>query len=243
VNRLHIPAEQIESGTTTIRGERLTYLRDVLRLRPGSPVEVFDGVGHVYAAVVESFADDAARLTLGAREDRPFGGVRVTLLQGLPKADKLELIIQKAVELGVSRIVPVQMHRCIVKLDERKAADRVERWQKIADEAARQSGRAEVAVIAPVVSLDSVLRSPPAADERRFVLDEEERNTRLRDVLDGGGAFTFLIGPEGGIAREEVAAAQRAGFRTVTLGPRVLRTETVALATLSIVQHVLGDLG
>ena len=166
----------------------------------------------------------------------------MTLLQGLPKADKLELIIQKAVELGVTTIVPVETERSIVKLDSRKAVERVARWQKIAEEAARQSQRAEIATIEPVMSVSAALARAKESGEHRLVLDEEERTVRLRDQL-AAGSFTFLIGPEGGLTRDEVEAATRAGFIPVTLGPRILRTETVGLAVLAIVQHVLGDLG
>lgn len=244
MNRLRLPPGELSGSTVTVRGEPLSYLRDVLRLRVGAPIEVFDGEGHVYPSTLARYAEDGgAVLELGAREDRPFGGVKVTLLQGLPKADKLELIIQKAVELGVTTIVPVETERSIVKLDAKKAADRVARWQKIAEEAARQSKRAEIAAIEPVVSLSTALSRPIESGERRLVLDEEERTVRLRDRFAGADSFTFLIGPEGGLTRSELEAATRAGFIPVTLGPRILRTETVGLAVLAIVQHVLGDLG
>ena len=179
-------------------------------------------------------------LELGPREDRPFKGVRVTLLQGLPKGDKFELIVQKAVELGVTTIVPVSTERSIVKLDDRKAADRVVRWQRIAEEAARQSQRADMPTIAQVTPLKAILSRPAADGERRVVLDEEERTARLRDVLGSPASCTVLVGPEGGLARTEVDAAVSAGFAQATLGPRILRTETVALTLLAIVQHVLG---
>jgi 16S rRNA (uracil1498-N3)-methyltransferase len=132
----------------------------------------------------------------------------------------------------------------VVKLDERKAADRAERWQRIADEAARQCGRAEVMKVMAPVSLRDAVAMPPALDERRIVLDEEERSTRLRDTFGSAGTrYSFLVGPEGGLTRAEVQLAKAAGFVPVTLGPRILRTETVGLALLSIVQHALGDLG
>jgi 16S rRNA (uracil1498-N3)-methyltransferase len=244
MNRLHVRAGDIDGPQVTVRGESVGYLRDVLRLKPGAPLEVFDGEGHVYPAVLHTYGEGIALLDLGARQDRPFTGIRVTLLQGLPKADKLELIVQKAVELGVTTITPVATERSIVKLDERKAAERTERWQRIADEAARQCGRADVTSVTPPVSLKEALAQPPLEGERRIILDEEERGTRLRDVLGSPAApYCFLIGPEGGLTRAEVQLAQAAGYLPVTLGPRILRTETVGLALLAIVQHVLGDLG
>jgi 16S rRNA (uracil1498-N3)-methyltransferase len=244
LNRLHLPPRELKGPATIVRDEALAYLREVLRLRPGAAIEVFDGEGAVYPSVLERYVEDGALLKLGAREDRPFQGAPITLLQGLPKADKLELIVQKAVELGARRLVPVSTERSIVRLDDRKAADRVARWQKIADEAARQSGRADLMTIDAVSSLDQILAQSAAPSEKRFVLDEEERTTRLRDVLTpGASGYSFLIGPEGGLTREEVGAARAAGFTAVTLGRRVLRTETVALTVLSIVQYALGDLG
>ena len=244
MHRLHLPAAQIHPPLTVVHGERARYLRDVLRLRPGETLELFDGEGHAWPATVSSFGADEAELKVGEREERPFLGVRVTLVQGLPKGDKFELVLQKAVELGVTRIVPAACERSIVKLEERKAAERVQRWQKIADEAARQCGRADTALVMPVQSLVSFVAQPAAADERRILLDEEERTRRLRDELtDAGAHYLFVVGPEGGLSRAEVESARRGGYVPVTLGPRVLRTETVGLAVLSVVQHVLGDFG
>jgi 16S rRNA (uracil1498-N3)-methyltransferase len=244
VHRLHLPASELKGATAVVGGDALSYLRDVLRLRPGSPIEVFDGEGGIYPSVLERYVEDGVRLTLGARIERSFTGVRVTLFQGMPKADKLELIIQKAVELGATAVVPVTTERSIVRLDERKAADRVARWQKIADEAARQSGRADGMSVGPLLSMNELLQRPAEPAEKRIVLDEEERTVRLRSMLGGGDArYSLLIGPEGGLTREEVAAARTRGFAPATLGPRILRTETVALAVLSILQHSLGDLG
>ena len=244
MNRLHLPPSELKGDTATVRGDALGYLRDVLRLRPGAPIEVFDGEGHVYASSLTGYVDDGAELSLGAREDRPFTGVRVTLFQGLPKGDKFELIVQKAVELGATSIVPVATERAIVKLDERKAADRIVRWQKIADEAARQSKRADRLLIEPVLSFDALVSRAVKAGEKRLVLDEEETRMRLRDQLtDSVASYGVLIGPEGGLTRDEVRLAKMAGFVPVTLGARILRTETAGLAVLTAIQYALGDFG
>lgn len=244
MNRLHVPADELGGETVTIRGEPLGYLREVLRLRPGAPIEVFDGAGRVYAARLERFVDDGAELSLGPAQARLFQGVRVTLAQGLPKGDKFELVVQKSVELGARAVSPVSTERSIVRLDAQKAAERVRRWQRIADEAARQCGRADVMTVEALVDLGTYVARPPAPDEVRLVLDEEERTRPLRaSLVDSSKHYVMLVGPEGGLTRDEVAAAKRGGFVPVTLGPRVLRTETAGLAVLSIVQHVLGDLG
>jgi 16S rRNA (uracil1498-N3)-methyltransferase len=244
MNRLHLPASELRGASVTIGGEALSYVKDVLRLRPGAPIELFDGEGGIFPSTLERFADDGAVIALGVREERPFRGVRITLLQGLPKADKFELVVQKAVELGVTSVVPVACERSIVKLDAKKAAERVGRWQKIADEAARQSQRAEVATVEPVTSIGAWMARPVQPNEKRLVLDEEEKHTRLRDAIAGPDvSYQILIGPEGGLTREEVASARAAGFVPVTLGPRILRTETAGLAALAIIQNLLGDLG
>lgn len=242
MNRLHVPRSAILGDHATVRGPSASYLRDVLRLRAGDPLEVFDGEGRVFASTLAGYVDDGAELALGPAQERPFAGVRVTLAQGLPKGDKLELVLQKAVELGVTSFAPVACERSVVKLEPKKASERVERWQKIADEAARQCGRADVVTVEPVQTLEQFVRSPSHAGARRLILDEEERDRRLRtELVDRDAHYVLLVGPEGGLARREVQAAVASGFMPVTLGPRILRTETVGLAVLSVIQHVLGD--
>lgn len=244
MNRLLIPPAELEFPRVVISGESLTYLRDVLRLRPGAKLEVFDGQGRAWSSVLVEYVVDGASLELGEETSRAFEGVSVTLWQGLPKSDKLELVVQKAVELGVRSVRPVECERSIVKLDAKKAAARVERWQKIANEAARQSRRADVATVEPVVSFAEAMRLPKAANERRLILDEEEQALRLRDALGSAeDTYVILVGPEGGLTREELQAAKAAGFTAVTLGPRILRTETAGIAVLAVLQHVLGDFG
>jgi 16S rRNA (uracil1498-N3)-methyltransferase len=244
VNRLHIAAERLRGRTVVVRDDALLYLRDVLRLRPGAPVEVFDGEGGVYPSTLGAWLVDGAELELGPREERAAPGVRVTLAQGIPKGDRIDFIVQKAVELGAQALVPVACERSVVKLDAAKAADRVQRWQRIAEEAARQCGRADTCRIDPVCKVEQLVFRPAQPGERRLVLDEEERTVRLRDELrKPGESWTILIGPEGGLARDEVDLAVRGGYVPVTLGPRILRTETAGMAVLAVMQHVLGDLG
>jgi 16S rRNA (uracil1498-N3)-methyltransferase len=242
MNRLHVPRNEIHGDTITVEGRALSYLRDVLRIRPGEPIEIFDGEGRAYPSVLERYAGDGAVIKLGGVIERPFAGVRVTLAQGLPKGDKLELVLQKAVELGVTSFVPLACERSVVKLDPKKAAERVERWQRIGDEAARQCGRADTVTVEPVQGLVTFVNKDRQGNERRLILDEEEKSTRLRSILsDAGAHYVLVVGPEGGLSRNEIEAAKRGGFIPVTLGPRVLRTETVGLAALSVIQHVLGD--
>jgi len=244
MHRLKVAPGTLAASEATIDGAALRYLRDVLRLRVGDAVELFDGAGTAASAQLTRVEADGAALSVGEVRQVASGAVRITLAQGLPKSDKLELVLQKAVELGATALVPLACERSIVKLDGPKAVERVARWQKIADEAARQCGRADTLQVLPVQSLRSFVAQPSAVDEVRLLLDEEERTVRLRDrLVDASAHHLLLVGPEGGLARSEVEAARAGGYQPVTLGPRVLRTETVGLAAISVVQFALGDFG
>ena len=163
--------------------------------------------------------------------------VSITLFQGLPKLDKMELIIQKAVELGVDGITPVQMSRSIVKLDEKKAKDKVTRWQAIAESAAKQSKRTTIPTINQVISLNNVVKT---FSEYDLVLLPYECKNGMQDTIDAlntikkGMKIAVLIGPEGGFDLKEVSLAEELGAKTISLGKRILRTETAAITTLSM---------
>ncbi len=246
--RLHVPPEQLAQaeaagGLVALSAEQHRYLALVLRLRPGEPVEVFDGLGARFASAVESVGDSLA-LRLGARAQSAPGPVEVWLGQALAKSDKLELVIQKATELGVARVLPFAAARSVVKLDEGRGESRTGRWRKIAQEAARQCGRADVPVIDKPRSLRELLALLGAEPERRgLVLDPGEHALRLGAAARGERKLLLVIGPEGGLSPEEVAACAEAGVTSVSLGALVLRTETAGLAALSIVQHLAGALG
>ncbi len=224
--------------------ERHHYLVHVLRVREGQAVEVFDGRGHAWPARVESATAERVELSLGAPRAESMAGRRVTIVQGLPKGDKLEWVIEKAVELGAHAVLPVECARSVVKLDAQRAAKRVERWRKIAEEAARQSGRSDVPEVQDVIPL-SRLATVLEEGTRVLVLDEEERTRRLSEALpdDGQIPVAFVVGPEGGLTREEVARLISEGGVPVSLGALILRTETAALAALSVVRHRDGLLG
>jgi 16S rRNA (uracil1498-N3)-methyltransferase len=232
-----------ESAPSSVRleGPGFHHLR-VARVRPGESVEVFDGRGRAWAAKVERLAEDHAWLALGEPRAVPVGRP-VILLQGLPKGDKLELVLQKSTELGVAAIWPVTTARSILRLEPRAAENRRLRWQRIVEEAARQSGRADVPPVAPVRPLFEAVQALPAGIQL-LVLDEEERERNLsRAMGDGSGALALVVGPEGGLDREEVAELRQAGGESVTLGPLVLRTETAALVALAVLRHRQGLLG
>ena len=238
--RLYLPI----TGTpeeARVEGERLHYLSRVLRLKAGDALEVFDGEGRAFPASIAQLDEGAALLRLSSPRavER---GTPVFLLQGLPKGDKLELILQKATELGASGFFPVETERAVVKLAPARAQERRTRWQRIVEEASRQCGRADVPTVEPVRPLLAALDALPPLT-RVLVLDEEERARRLGAAFTPGTPTALVIGPEGGLARAEVEALVARGALPVSLGPLVLRTETASLAALAVLRHLEGALG
>jgi 16S rRNA (uracil1498-N3)-methyltransferase len=226
-----------------LEGAAFHHLR-VLRVGVGDVLEVFDGRGRAWPAEVLSVEEDGARVRLGAESfapaSRPIG-----IVQALPKADKLELVLQKGTELGAAAFYPALSTHSLVRLSASAAAQRLKRWQRIADEAARQSGRRDVPQVHPLLPLlEAVRRLPPGT--RVLVLDEREERRRLAEAAEGaepGGPLALVIGPEGGLSEEERAGLHRLGAVSVSLGPLVLRTETAALAALAVLRHREGRLG
>ncbi len=244
--RLFVPTENLAGGQVTLEGEPHRYLTRVLRFGAGAQVDLFDGRGLEVAATILRAGSKGVTLELGERRHAtPRPTPPVTLLQGLPRAEKMDLVIQKATELGATRVVPVRATRSATGQQARG-----DRWTKIAQEAARQCGRADSLILSSVVPLDEAIASLKARTTR-IVPWEEAPNARsigraLPPATDDSAKISgvdVLIGPEGGLTAEEVAVARAAGFEVVTLGPRILRTETAAIAALAIIQDHLGALG
>lgn len=228
------------AGAMRVSGPRFHHLAIVLRVRAEEALEVFDGRGQVFDAKVVSVEADALTVQLGAPRAVP-PPRRVTVVQGLPKADKLELVLQKGTELGASAFWPVAMKRCVVKLDG-KEEKKLERWRRIVEEAARQCGRADVPEVLEPVRLAEVAMT----DTTVLVLDEAERSLPLSDAVrsvEASRSLALVVGPEGGLDRSEVDALVEHGALAVTLGPNILRTETAALAALAVIRHLDGLLG
>lgn len=239
--------------TTNIEGERIiidsedvAHIKRVLRLACGDRITVCDGKGFDYdAQIVELREREIVCRALARRAAETEPELEVTLFQALPKAAKMEYIIQKTTELGIAKIVPCALQRCVVKLDGKQAeAKKTARWQKIAQEAAKQSGRGIVPEVAAPVSFAAAVEQLQAADIC-FVPYECEEQTTLRAVLtaaDKPRRIAFMIGPEGGFDPQEIARLQQHGIKTVTLGKRILRTETAGEAVLAMVMYELGDI-
>jgi 16S rRNA (uracil1498-N3)-methyltransferase len=236
------------AGEVVLSGTSAHHLRDVLRARPGESVVVCDADGDEISCVVEGADAGGVRLRIVARRtsdaEPPYEAV---LLQGLAKGERMDVLVQKSVELGVSRIVPFASSRCVVRLDREEGRRKAERWSRIAEEAAKQSGRSRIPVVAPPVSFEEALEIARSADLRflpwegekaRNLLDfreNPENRLTVSEVTETGRRPTiaFLIGPEGGFALEEVEKARAAGLSTITLGRRILRTETAGPAVLA----------
>lgn len=243
--RLFYPLPDEPPTQIRLEGARFHHLVHVLRLVAGDELEVFDGRGRSFASRVIAVERASAAVSLGPPVEASRGR-RVTLVQSLPKSEKMEWIIQKATELGAGAIAPVQSARSVVKLSGSKAEQRVQRWQTIAEEAARQSGRSDVPEILPIEQLETRIRDM-ATRARCFVLDEEEQEISLAQAfspaLSDRSSIALVIGPEGGFDRREIESLVQFGAIPVTLGERKLRTETASLAALAVILHLDGHLG
>ena len=248
MQRFFAEKSQIDQENKKIRlvGNDVNHIRTVLRMKPGEEVWISDGEKYEYHCVILSLTEEEILLDiLYAQEPAYELPGRIVLFQGLPKADKMELIIQKAAELGAHCIVPVNMKRCVMKLDEKRAEKKLKRWQQIAQSAAEQSRRMLVPEICALTDLDGALRMAQDLDVILIPYELEKGMARTREVLDRlvpGQSIGIFIGPEGGFEEEEVEKARKAGAVPITLGHRILRTETAGLALLSVLMFRLeGD--
>jgi len=247
IRRLFVPAEKWIGALAVVEGEPHRHLARVLRARPGDKVTLFDGRGGEADAEVLAIERDQTTLSLGARRQVAApAGPRVVLLQSLARGEKMDFIVQKTTELGVHEIVPIAAGRSVARLPGAEATPRRARWEKIAQEAARQCGRADVPAIAAPRSLADAVASSDGnqPDHLRLALWEGSRGRPLRAALAdrAPNAVTLLVGPEGGFAEEEIAAAAQSGFEIVGLGPRILRVETAAVVAVALVQFATGAL-
>ncbi|MBI3399119.1 MAG: 16S rRNA (uracil(1498)-N(3))-methyltransferase [Deltaproteobacteria bacterium] len=242
--------EQIDDNKkmVLITGKELHHLKDVLRLKKGNEVIVFNGKGQELAGIIEAVSKNEAsiiiRKKLNTSSESRF---EIILCQGLAKAEKMDMIIQKAIELGVSRVVPFIAERVVPNVDNEKIIKKTRRWKRIALEAAKQCRRSVIPEIEEPISFTKVLSRCSADDERylKIISWEGENKNTLKDVLraDKYSGSVVLIGPEGGFSEAEVDEAKRSGFAPVMLGPRILRTETASISILAIIQYELGDMG
>lgn len=236
----------IAGDSVTVTGELYRHMARVLRLKEGDEVQLTDAAGkrHIGEIAASGGKSLTVRITSTENPTEQAPRLRVTLYQGLPKGEKLDLILQKCTELGITEVVTFDAARSIVKLSGERSASRLGRYEKIVQEAARQSGRRSAPRVAIGASLKEVLKE--AQHEVKLLLWEGEQTTRLRETFDAHPeheSVAIVVGPEGGLSTEEVQQAMGHGFVPVTLGERILRTETAGLAMLSILQFHWGDMG
>ncbi|MDE7417600.1 MAG: 16S rRNA (uracil(1498)-N(3))-methyltransferase [Lachnospiraceae bacterium] len=247
-----VEPSQISDRSVIITGDDVNHIRNVIRLKPGDEISISNGVdGRDYRCGIEEITDTEVVCTLRfIKEDGVELPSRVYLFQGLPKGDKMEFIIQKMVELGVYEIIPVAMKRCVVKLDDKKAKAKTARWQGIAEAAAKQSKRGVIPRVREVMGYQEALKYAENLDvklvpyEMENLLEGAAGMAGTRQVIDSlepGQSVAVLIGPEGGFEENEIQSAIDCGMRPITLGKRILRTETAGMTVMAWIMYQLED--
>jgi len=246
MHRFMVDPGKIRDGVISIEGSDLKHLSQVLRLGNGDAIQAFDGSGKEYTArLTEIKKDQAIAVIVDSYQAGTEPRVRLTLYQGLPKMEKMDLIIQKAVELGAYRIVPVLTQRTVVKLDGSTAEKKLKRWTRIAIEAAKQCRRACVPEIERPLTLKDALKDLGNPDLAIALYENEKKG--LKELLkcyniNDVGNIALFIGPEGGFTQEEADEMRQSGIRTAGLGGRILRTETAAISGISIIMYEMGEM-
>ncbi len=245
MHRFFVEPSQIREKEIVITGPDVNHIRNVLRMRAGEELLAADGQGSEYRCILRELQDSEIRAEicrkLSGSAELPS---RITLFQGLPKSDKMDLIIQKCVELGVFRIVPVTTKRTVVKLDAKKEESRRKRWTAVSESAAKQSGRGIIPEISGVRGFKEAVEEAGELDVCLIPYEKAEDMARTREILSGipaGASIGVFIGPEGGFEEEEVREAMEAGARPITLGRRILRTETAGMAVLAMLGYLLEE--
>lgn len=246
MHQFFVESHQINTNdkSVIILGADVNHIRNVLRMKMGDEISVCVGEdGREHRCGITAFQEDRVICEIRfIREESVELPVKVYLFQGLPKADKMELIIQKAVELGVYRIIPVSMKRCVTKLDKEKAASKTRRWQSIAEAAAKQSRRGMVPEVLDVVSFQKAIEMASDADVRLLPYEMAENMDKTREIIGGlkkNQNVAVFIGPEGGFDGEEIRLAAENGIQPLTMGRRILRTETAGMAMLAWIGYMM----
>jgi 16S rRNA (uracil1498-N3)-methyltransferase len=226
--------------TCDLPASAASHVGRVLRLRAGEHLVLFDGLGGEYSATIETLGRERVTVSIGAHfpAERE-SALSITLVQGISRSERMDFVVQKATELGVTRIVPIAAARSVVRTNETQAARKLEHWRSIAIGACEQCGRNRLPALDPPAEWNDWLAQHAAAGNA--LLLAARASTSLREALSPQAAIELAVGPEGGWTLEEEAAALAAGYRTVKLGPRILRTETAALAAIAAIQSQIGD--
>ena len=237
--RFYVDKSQIGEDNVVIEGSDVNHIKNVLRLEKGDWIIACDGEGKDYVSRISELSSQYVKADIEKVQDTDSElGCRMVLFQGLPKKEKMEFIIQKAVELGVAQIVPVMTKRCVVKIgDEKKSKKKQERWQAIAEAAAKQSGRGVIPKVLEPVSLKNAFDIASTLEYNMIPYELQDGIEQSRKIVDEActkNSIGIFIGPEGGFEKEEVESAFSKGIQPITLGKRILRTETAGMTLVSI---------
>lgn len=228
----------------SLTGDNIHYAQRVLRMRQGDSLDLIDGLGFEYHAVIRSMNSETVSVEILAKNAIDDPSADLTLCQSLLKSDKMDFIIQRSVELGVNTVVPFVSSRSVARLSSEAALQKVTRWQKIATEAARQCGRSIIPTVQPVLSFNDMLERSDEGTVKLIFWEAEAERTIRQVFRDREGQsddrYCFIVGPEGGFSGEEVWRAKEKGFLSVSIGKRVLKVETAVLSILAILQYEKG---
>ena len=242
--RFFVSENQIGDDSITITGSDVNHIKNVLRMREGETILVSDGNDNEYICEITALDEEVTAKIVDMNIESRELPIKVTLFQALPKSDKMETVIQKMIELGAVEIVPVKTSRCIVKLDDKKAAKKVSRWNEIAKSAAKQSKRGIIPEVSDVMTYEEALNKAKEMDTILFPYEGAEDIDHTREIfgkIDSGSQVAIFIGPEGGFSIEEVAKAKEAGAKEITLGNRILRTETAGMMIMSVLMYLFEE--
>ena len=234
--RLYQNTPFTEGKTAELNSDNSHHLNKVLRFPVGKNITVFNGDGFDYKALVQDAKKTTSLKIISRERNNSESKLDLTLAQGIAKGEKMDFLIQKAVELGVTRIIPMKLERCVVRLRDEKVQKKIDHWQKIANHACEQSGRSVIVSVSDPVSLEGLLEE---TGHNGFVLHHRAQ-IGLSQVQETSNA-TILIGPEGGLTEKEVSDSEFAGYQSVHIGKRVLRTETASLAAIANMQLLWGS--
>ena len=248
--KFFVTQEQINGETIKIVGQDVNHIKNVLREKVGDELTICNSSKEQnYLCEIIGISEESIKCKIiKTLENNVESKIKVTIMQGLPKADKMELVIQKSVELGVYDIIPIEMKRCVVKLTDKDKPKKIQRWQKIAEVAAKQCGRDRIPKIETIINVKNICNLLEKYDIVLVAYENEKENTlkhELKKIKEKSEKqeikIAIIIGPEGGIAPEEVDQLKKDGAKSITLGKRILRTETVALNVLSIIMYELEN--
>jgi len=237
IPRVYLPSPLADGKQLELDKQTARHIITVLRLKSGAPLIIFDGQGNAHQATLEN----STRITVGRNiTDKTESPLQIHLIQAISRGERMDQVVQKATELGVNRITPLLSQRCMVKLTGDRATKRLQHWQNITISACEQCGRNRLPLIGEVTTLNKLLSKPESG--LKIVLDPAGQSS-LSTLSPPKGLVTLLIGPEGGLSDKEIRQAQQQEFVGLKMGPRILRTETAAISSISALQTLWGDLG